>query len=201
MLSESSMPADCSMKNSLLDSMPIITCSGRREPKVAKELVDKGKCSSKAMYFHGLKLHALAFCRKNKLPHPEEIIITPASVNDLQVFKLAWSTIKQRYFFGDKIYHNQEFFATLQDEMGSKMFTLVKAVKGQSQWDKQWNRAADRIFSQSVSSIRQPIESFFNWLIERTDIQHSGKVRSTKGLLIHVFGKLAAAFLQLNFNS
>ncbi|NCD67848.1 transposase, partial [Mucilaginibacter sp. R11] len=32
-----------------------------------------------------------------------------------------------------------------------------------------------------------------------TDIQRASKVRSTKGLLIHVFGKIAAAFIYLVF--
>ena len=199
-LVEGHLPADCSFGQSLLDSMPIITCSGKRDPKVATEMVDKGKCSSKGMYYHGLKLHALSFHRKNKLPHPERLLVTPASVSDLHVFKEAWSDIGQRNFFGDKIYHNREFFAQLGEEKGSVMFTPVKAVKGQSEKEKQWNRAADRLFSRAVSSVRQPIEAFFNWLIEKTDFQRAGKVRSTKGLLVHVFGKMAAAFTNLSFN-
>lgn len=199
-LVEDHMPPECSTEQSLLDSMPIITCSGKREPKVATELVDKGRCSSKGIYFHGLKLHALAFRRKDKLPHPEQLLITPASVNDLHVFKVAWADIGHRGFFGDKIYHNKDFFAQLKDEKGSVMMTPVKAVKGQTEREKQWNKAADRLFSKAVSSVRQPIEAFFNWLIEKTDIQRAGKVRSTQGLLVHVFGKIAAAFINLPFN-
>jgi hypothetical protein len=38
-------------------------------------------------------------------------------------------------------------------------------------------------------------------LIEKTDFQRASKVRSHNGLLIHVFGKLAAAFICLIFNS
>ena len=45
----------------------------------------------------------------------------------------------------------------------------------------------------AISRIRQPIESFFNWLIERTGIQNASKVRATKGMLTHVYGKIAAA--------
>jgi hypothetical protein len=41
----------------------------------------------------------------------------------------------------------------------------------------------------------------FNWLIEKTDFQRASKVRSTKGLIVHVFGKIAAAFIYLIFNS
>jgi hypothetical protein len=192
-------PEDCYLDQSLLDSMPIITCSGRRAPKVATEIIDKGVCSSKGMYFNGLKLHALAFRRKDKLPFPEQLLITHASVNDLTVFKEAWSNISDRCFFGDKIYFNKDFFTELEREKGSVMLTPVKAVKGQTEEEKQRNKAADDLFSRAVSKVRQPIEGLFNWLIEKTDFQRASKVRSTKGLMVHVFGKIAAAFINLIF--
>ncbi|NOX46974.1 MAG: transposase [Chlorobi bacterium] len=192
-------PKDCCLGQSLLDSMPIITCSGRRAPKVATGLVNKGVCSSKGMYYHGLKLHALAFRRTDKLPFPEQLLITPASFNDLSVFKEAWSDITNRCFWGDKIYYNKGFFDQLGAEKNSIMLTPVKAVKGQTDWEKQFNKAADDLFSRAVSKVRQPIESFFNWLIEKTDFQKASKVRSTRGLMVHVFGKIAAAFINLIF--
>lgn len=198
-LLEQFKPGDCCLDQSLLDSMPIITCSGRRTPKVATEIIDKGVCASKGMYYHGLKLHALAFRRIDKLPFPEQLLITPASVNDLSVFKQAWSDIYDRNFFGDKIYFNKEFFADLEKEKNSIMLTPVKSVKGQTEVEKQRNKAADDLFSRAVSKVRQPIEGFFNWLIEKTDFQKASKVRSTKGLMVHVFGKLAAAFINLIF--
>ena len=58
-------------------------------------------------------------------------------------------------------------------------------------------KAADDLFSTVVSRIRQPVESMFNWLIKRADIQKASKVRSTKGMLIHAFGRLAGAFITL----
>jgi len=198
-LFEGYQPEGCCLDQSLLDSVPVITCSGRRTPKVATEVVDKGFCSSKGIYYHGLKLHALGFRRKGKLPFPEQLLATPASANDLYVFKEAWSGIENRCFFGDKIYHDKEFFEQLEAEKQSIMLTPVKSVKGQGVWEKQFCKAADDLFSKAVSSVRQPIESLFNWLIEKTDIQRASKVRSTKGLMIHVFGKIAAAFIYLIF--
>jgi len=65
--------------------------------------------------------------------------------------------------------------------------------------NKQFNKAADDLFSTAMSRVIQPIEALFNWLIEITDIQRASKVRSTKGLLVHIFAKLAAAFIQLIF--
>lgn len=35
-------PDDCCLDQSLLDSMPIITCSGKRSGKVASEIIAKG---------------------------------------------------------------------------------------------------------------------------------------------------------------
>lgn len=83
----------------------------------------------------------------------------------------------------------------------SNMLTPVKAIKGQPEVIRQRDKAANDLFSNAVSTVRQPIESLFNWLIEKTDIQRASKIRSTKGLLVHVFGKIAAAFIYLIFNS
>ncbi|MCS3632566.1 hypothetical protein GGP55_003184 [Salinibacter ruber] len=44
---------------------------------------------------------------------------------------------------------------------------------------------------------RQPIESLFNWINEKTGIQRASKVRSYQGLLVYAFGRLAAAMLLL----
>jgi hypothetical protein len=199
-LLQTHQPLDCFTQESLLDSLPIITCSGKRVGKVAPELTEKGYCSTKSMYYFGLKLHTLAFRRENQLPFPEQLLITAASENDLNVFRNAWSTIDNRTFFGDKIYHDHDFFERLYITQNVVMMTPVKAIKGQSEWEKHQDRAANDLFSKAVSKVRQPIEGWFNWLIEKTDFQRASKVRSAKGLLVHVFGKLAAAFIYLIFN-
>jgi hypothetical protein len=194
-------PIDCIENESLIDSLPIITCSGKRSGKVAPDQTDKGYCSTKSLYFHGLKLHALGFRRLNQLPFPEQLVLTPASENDLNVYRQDWSNISDRTFYGDKIYHNVDYFKQISATQNTRMLTPVKAIQYQSTWDKQFNKAANDLFSKAVSSIRQPIEAFFSWLIENTDVQRANKVRSLNGLLIHVFGKLAAAFIYLIFNS
>ena len=63
--------------------------------------------------------------------------------------------------------------------------------------------AATAIYSTLVSRVRQPIESFFNWINEKTHIQNAQRVRSEQGLLVHIWGKFAAALLLLTqfFNS
>ncbi len=194
-------PDDCDLDASLIDSLPIITCSGKRIPSVARELTDKGYCSTKSMYYFGLKLHALAYHRPNHLPFPENIVITPASEHDLNVHRQNWSNIPNRTFYGDKIYCDAELLKDMESSCNSRILTPVKAVKNQPEVLRQRDKAANDIYSRAVSSVRQPIESLFNWIIEKTDIQRASKVRSTKGLLVHVFGRIAAAFIYLIFNS
>ncbi|MBK5208880.1 MAG: hypothetical protein JJE44_05155 [Flavobacteriaceae bacterium] len=76
------------------------------------------------------------------------------------------------------------------------MLTPIKGIKGKSAVLKQRDFAYENLYSKAVSAIRQPIESFFNWINEKTQIQNASKVRSFKGLIVHIFGKLAACFLK-----
>ena len=96
-----------------------------------------------------------------------------------------------------QIYSDFSFF----DESNPvKVITPHKEIKGEPEILKQREKAARDLFSQAVSKLRQPIESFFNWLNEKTEIQRASKVRDTKGLLVHTFGKLAIALLSyVNF--
>jgi hypothetical protein len=201
MLLSRNCPTGCDLNASLMDSLPIITCSAKRLPSVAKEIADKGYCSTKSMYYYGLKLHALAYHRPSHLPFPEKIVITPASEHDLNVYRQNWKNIPNRTFYGDKIYHDADLQREIESVYNSRIRTPVKAVKNQTEVIKLWDRAANDVYSRAVSHVRQPIESLFNWIIEKTDIQRASKVRSTKGLLVHVFGRIAAAFIFLVFNS
>jgi hypothetical protein len=196
------MPTDCDINVSLVDSMPIITCGGRnRTGKVAAEITNKGYCATKNQYYYGLKLHTPAFRRKGSIPFPEGLVFTPAGDNDLTAFKEAWGdTISNRMIFGDKIYSDFEFFnESKKQKENIEIFTPVKAIKAQCEAIKQWDKAYNDLFSAAVSKVRQPIESFFNWLNEKTTIQKAQKVRSTAGLLVHAMGKMAIAFIYLIF--
>ncbi|MEN9918919.1 MAG: hypothetical protein RL662_1355 [Bacteroidota bacterium] len=148
-----------------------------------------------------MKLHALAFRREGKIPFPESLILTPAEDNDLTVFKHAWGdNITNRTIFGDKIYSDFEYFnGHKKQSQNIEMLTPVKAIKGQPEQERQRNKAYYDLFSTAVSKVRQPIESLFNWLNEKTKIQRAHKVRSTSGLLIHTMGKIAIAFIYLIF--
>ncbi len=145
------------------------------------------------MYYYGLKLHSLNLSRKQKLPIPESIILSPASENDLNVFKQNWAQISNTTFYGDKIYNNKSYFKYIKKKYNSTMYTPVKAKPNEAECLRQRDKAYNDLFSRAVSKIRQPIESFFNWLIQKTNIQVASKVRSTKGLLVYVFGRIAVA--------
>ncbi len=214
---QSFKPKDCDSIISIVDSMPIVTCKGKnREGKVATEITSKGYCSTKNMYYYGMKLHMVGQRREGTLPFPEMITLTPASDNDLTVFKSECVPyLSGKTVLADKIYSDFSFF---NENNPVKVLTPHKEIKGEPEVLKQREKAARDLFSQAVSKVRQPIlkqrekaardlfsqavskvrqpiKSFFNWLNEKTEIQRASKVRATKGLLVHTFGKLAIALL------
>lgn len=184
----------------LVDSMPIITCSHKRKPKVALDLIDKGYCSTKNLHYNGVKLHLMAKSRDKTLPMPEYIGITPASKHDLTALRPILESIENRNIIADKAYIDSKLNQKLINEHNSQIITPVKLVKGMPMALKQFDQAYNDLFSTAVSKIRQPIESFFNWLQQLTSIQIASKVRSTEGLIVHIYGKIAAALcIWLNF--
>ena len=179
----------------LTDSMPIIICSGKQKGKVAAELCDKGYNSTKGMHYFGLKLHGIGFYRQGALSKIDLLKVTPASQHDLEAQRQILIHTKGIALFADKAYCDKDLKKHFADNDG-ELLTPVKYKKGQSIEDKQRHKATDDLYSTAVSKIRQPIESLFNWLIEHTDIQRASKVvRSTKGLIVHVFGRIAAALI------
>ncbi|MBN2892938.1 MAG: transposase [Bacteroidales bacterium] len=147
--------------------MPIITCSGKRKAKVATEMTDKSFCSTKNLWYYRVKLHALAFRRPKTIPYPESIVITNASENDLNVFKHNWAEIINRTFYGDKIYIDEDLFSRIEQENNSKIYTPIKESKCKADSLKKIDKAFKDLYSTAVSKMRQPIESFFNWLIQK----------------------------------
>ena len=176
-------PQDCDSMKSLVDSMPIITCAGKNTVgKVATEITSKGYCSTKNMYYFGL-------------------ILSAADENDSTVFKREYvGNLNNREIYADKIYSDIPFYKETKESQKLELFTPVKAIKGESPEITKREKAARDLFSTAVSKVRQPIESLFNWLNEKTNIQRAMKVRSTSGLLLHTMGKIAIALITLIFN-
>jgi hypothetical protein len=194
------LPCD-SLPIVLGDSMPVITCSHKRAGKVAPQLTDKGYCATKGIHYYGIKIHALALRQPGKLPQPQYLGITPASVHDLTALRPVLEKTKACASILDKAYCDAAL-EKLMAQNNNQLITPMKNKKGLATALQHFDEAAQNIFNSAISKIRQPIESLFNWINEHTLIQNASKVRSEKGLIVHVFGRLAAALLLLaNFNS
>ena len=89
--------------------------------------------------------------------------------------------------YADKAYIDEYWEIVLNRDFSVRIITPRKLKKND------FLRGGDA-FSSFVSALRQQIESFFNWLNELTNIQSASKVRSSDGLLVHIFGRIAAAF-------
>lgn len=167
--------------------MPAAAC-------VARDVADVGYCASKKMYFHGVRLHTIAQRRSGSLPLPAHIWLREGSCHDLTSVKEQEIPLPNSSLIGDKAFLDPTFQQLLKEQQ-TTLYAPKKKPKGKelSETEKYYNRL--------VSRLRQPIESFFNWLIDKTDIQRAGTVRSTEGLMIHCFGKLTFAFFLLVFNS
>lgn len=181
----------------LVDSMPIVMAHEKRssQAKVAPEIANKGYCASKRMYFYGVKVHLLALRRPGTLPVPDYIGVSAGSANDLTVLRSILPRLRDCELYGDKIYADAELVERLADAQNVRLYTPIKKQKGQKEL-----ALTDRVYSKIVSGVRQPIESLFNWVQEQTGIEIASKVRSYKGLMVHVFGRLAAALFLLAFN-
>ena len=175
----------------LLDSMPIVLAEGSRsfKAKVAREIANKGYCSSKKMHYHGVKLHVVGSYISGSLPVPYSVIASNASMHDLTAARETIKSLSDGILLCDKAYCDAALKKTCKEERNLLLFTPIKKPKNGELHDAQVE------FSKTVSRYRQPIESFFNWINEKTGIQNASKVRSRKGFAVHVFGKLAAAML------
>ena len=175
--------------NYLIDSMPILVANQNRAgyAKAAKGICDKGFCSSKKQYYYGVKLHLLGQSRYKALPSLSMAAITPASVNDITFAKDCFgnSNINNITIFADKIYSDKAWFDKLS-KRNITILTPIKLKKGQEQLD-----SADKLYSRAISSVRQPIESLFNRVQEKTNLHSASKVRSANGLIAFVFVRLA----------
>lgn len=182
---------------SLGDSMPIILAQKSRSyhGKVAPELCNKGYCASKKLDFYGVKLHALGFRRPGHLPLPEYLKVSQASEHDLSAMRQIFPQLTHRQLFLDKAYCDEALAQELIQRAEVAIHTPVKRKRGQADIG-----ADGRLLSTAVSRVRQPIESLFNWIDQKTGIQMASKVRSTNGLIVHVFGKLAAAMILMCFD-
>jgi hypothetical protein len=180
----------------LIDSLPITLAKWPRcaAARVAAEVADQGYCSTKRSYYYGVKLHAIALRRTRQLPMPALLHLSRASQHDLTALRELSPDLGRGYLFSDKAYADEETKRVLAGR-GTHLLTPHERRRNEPE------TAAPALWSRFVSAVRQPLESLFGWLIQRTGIQHASQVRSAQGLFVHVYGKLAVACLLLTFNS
>jgi hypothetical protein len=179
----------------LIDSFPVaLAKQGHRfKACVASELADSGYCSTKKLYYHGVRVHVVARRQPGSLPIPEYIGVTGASEHDGKVFDQIRPQLHDNELYGDKAYQRPDA-ETIRETQNLTVLTPVKKQKGQTFLEPQ-----EQWLSTAVSRVRQPIEALFAWIEEKTGIECASKVRSYNGLMVHVFGKLAAALFFWNF--
>lgn len=176
----------------LIDSMPIVVAKQKRsdKAKAASGICDKGYCDSKKMYYYGVKLHTIGQQQYKTIPTPRQMLLTKASTHDLTAAKEMLDDVYGIELFADKAYKDTDWQEYIRTNNYIEILTPVKLKKGQCRLD-----SADKLFSNAVSKARQPIESFFNWLQEKTSIESASKVRSSNGLISFVFSRIAVACL------
>ncbi|MGB3917216.1 MAG: transposase [Thiothrix litoralis] len=178
----------------MVDSFPVARArQGHRfKARVAADIADHGYCSTKKLYVYGVRVHVIGRKQAGTLPTPEYIGWLPASAPDGKVFDQIRPVLKQEEVFGDKAYQRPDA-ADIEQSQQLTVRTPVKKKKGQRylEADEQW-------LSTAVSQVRQPIESLVAWIEKKTGIEFASNVRSYQGLLVHVFGRLAAALVFWN---
>ncbi len=180
----------------VIDSLPIMLAVRSRSAhaKVATADANCGYCASKDIFYHGVKIHILARKQYQSLPLPEILTVTRASEHDLPVLQ-GFEGKTAGILFADKAYQDQ-FTEQVWAEKGVIICTPDKKAKNTEIYEV----GKSGLWSRFVSAMRQPIESLFNWIIEKTDIQNGSKIRSGEGLFVHCYGKLAASLFILCFN-
>lgn len=178
----------------LIDSFPVaLAKQGHRfKACVAPELANHGYCSTKKLYFYGVRVHVIGRRQAGTLPSPEYIGVTEGSYHDGKIFDQIRPELINEELFGDKAYQRPDA-KEVEEAQNLKVLTPVKKAKGQKYLD-----ADEQWLSTAVSRVRQPIETLFGWIEEKTGIEFAGKVRSYPGLMVHVFGRLAAAMFFWN---
>lgn len=164
----------------LIDSFPVMLASGGHayRARVAREIADTGYCAAKKTYFHGLRLHTIAARRFQRLPNPAQIWLCEASHHDSTAAREQFLELPNTCLIADLAYPEPEFEASLKKQ-NTRLLTGFKKPKGGdlTRFEKYHNRL--------VAKFRQPIESLFSWIDEKTKLQKASKVRSAEGLLLH----------------
>lgn len=121
------------------------------------------------------------------LPVPMSLMVS--GVTDLPVAKQIMqdhASARSGRLYADKAYADADWAHSLKQNCALALLTPWKKKKGDA-------LVSGDVFSTFVSSVRQPVECFFNWLNHLTNIQSASAVRSLLRLIFYVIGRIAAA--------
>ena len=174
----------------IYDSLPIVVAGSKRSgrAKAASEMCSKGYCASKDMWYYGVKLHTFAQSNYKALPTPALMMVSKASEHDLPIAKAMLDDAMNIRVFSDTALIDKAWKVCMLSENNVEILTPIKRRQGQKKltfWD--------AVYSAAISSVKQAIESFNNWIIEKTNIQRASKVRSSDGLKSFIFARIACA--------
>jgi len=178
----------------IVDSLPIKLARGSRSSWacVTSEIANKGYCDCQSEWYYGVKLHLQAAARWERLPIPKLYEISPASEHDLPPWRSILLLQENQEIYGDKAYVDHPLQADLAYWNGVPLNIPHKRKKGQP-----YLPLFKQVDNTNHSRKRQPIDSLFSWIEEKTGIQNASKVRSLSGLFLHIYSKLAAALIIL----
>ena len=112
------------------------------------------------MYYYGMKLHMVGQRREGTIPFPEMIVLTPASGNDLTVFKKECVPyLSEKTVLTDKIYSDFSFF---NESNPVKMLTPHKEIKGEPEVLKQRERKRPETFSRKLFQRSDSLSNHFS---------------------------------------
>jgi hypothetical protein len=141
----------------LMDSFPVaLAKQGHRfKAKVAPELAASGFCSTKKLYYYGVRVHVVGRAQAGTLPRPEYIGVTGAHAHDGKIFDRIRPALTNNVLYGDKAYQRPDA-EEIHRTQNLTVLTPVKKQKGQDSLETQ-----DQWLSTAVSRVRQPIEALF----------------------------------------
>jgi IS5 family transposase len=129
---------------------------------------------------------------KNNEPFGEaHFAITQASEHDVHAVREMLADLNHEGVIGDKGYTGSELEADLEQYQDVNLVTPIKKKRTVPL------TLFEEAFNSELSSVRQPVESFFAWVQRKTHIQNASQVRSLGGLHKHIHLRLLAAIVSL----
>ena len=114
----------------LIDSFPVaLAKQGHRfNACVAKQLADSGYCSTKKLYYYGVRVHIIGRRQPGSLPVPEYIGVTGTSDHDGKLFDQIRPQLHHNELYGDKAYQRPDAEEVRQAQ-NLTVLTPVKKTK------------------------------------------------------------------------